>query len=165
MYTVVAVQCGLPRGRRSRAELMHCLACATLSEAQGSVESREACITPSEVDKVHQWPIYSTVQYQASSPPAKTQWQHERVFVCVSVMPIKTKIGMLIQELSLMGGSERDGYLPLRQSIRPLYWQNRWEYLNSWGVSFCSEEAHNHYLRWRYLTLITSVGDAVQQKK
>lgn len=92
MYTVAAVHRSLLRGCQSRAELMHCLACATLSEAQGSVESREACITPSEVDKVHQWPIYSTVQYQASSPPANTQWQHERVFVWVSVMPIKTKL-------------------------------------------------------------------------
>lgn len=92
MYTVAAVHRSLLGGCQSRAELMHCLACATLSEAQGSVESREACITPSEVDKVHQWPIYSTVQYQASSPPANTQWQHERVFVWVSVMPIKTKL-------------------------------------------------------------------------
>lgn len=41
-YTVAAVQCSLPKGRQSRAELMHCLACAMLSEAQGSVESREA---------------------------------------------------------------------------------------------------------------------------
>lgn len=62
------------------------------SEVQGSVESREACITPSEVDKAHQWPIYSTVQYQASSPPANTQWQHERALVCFSFMPIKTKL-------------------------------------------------------------------------
>lgn len=93
--TVVAVQCGLPRGRQLRAELMHCLACATLSEAQGSGESREACITPSEVDKVHQWPIYSTVQYRASSPPANTQWQHEQV--CVSFMPIKTKLACSIK--------------------------------------------------------------------
>lgn len=79
MYTVAVVQCSLPRGRQSRAELMHCLACAMLSEAQGSGESREACITPSEVDKVHQWPIYSSVQYQASSPLANSQRQHERL--------------------------------------------------------------------------------------
>lgn len=62
------------------------------SEVQGSVESREACITPSEVDKAHQWPIYSTVQYQASSPPANAQWQHEQVLVSFSFMPIKTKL-------------------------------------------------------------------------
>lgn len=85
MYTAAAVQRALPRGCQSRAELTHCLACAAPSEAQGSGESREACITPSEVDKVHQWPIYSTVQYQASSPPANTQWRHERLFVSVCV--------------------------------------------------------------------------------
>lgn len=83
------------RSPKRTAELMHCLACATLSEAQGSGESREACITPSEVDKVHQWPIYSTVQYRASSPPANTQWQHEQV--CVSFMPIKTKLACSIK--------------------------------------------------------------------
>lgn len=66
--------------------------CERWSEVQGSVESREACITPTEVDKAHQWPIYSTVQYQASSPPANTQWRHERVLVCLSFTPIKTKL-------------------------------------------------------------------------
>lgn len=37
MYRAPAVRCGLPRGRWSRAALMHCLACATLN-----VKCREA---------------------------------------------------------------------------------------------------------------------------
>lgn len=139
MYTAAAVRCGVPRGCRSQAELMHCLACAMLSEAQGSGESREACITPSEVDKVHQWPIYSTVQYQASSALANTQWEHG--WMWREFHANQNKVSTLIQEFCVTAASGKDTdtivwSFPLRHIMDMKQIQIIWVYLYSYDIIF-----------------------------
>lgn len=60
-----------PPRRMLVAGLAHCLARVGLSEEQGGSESREARITPSEVDKVHRWPIYAAMRCRAFLGPGK----------------------------------------------------------------------------------------------
>lgn len=93
-----------PRERQSRAELTHCSGRAELGEAHGSGESREARITPSEVDRVHQWPIYSTISERLSLALHRRLTHTDVTAVCVCA----TLIRELVHEREERRGEEEE---------------------------------------------------------